>query len=152
MHRQVASHFYSYSFTPNPNWSQKFALQPEIDAYFKDVAAQYQIDKHVRVKAEVETARWDASTGTWSVTIQDLQTGQVSQRRCKVLVSAVGALSVPKKCDLPGASTFGGKMFHTAEWDHSFDWKDKEVVVIGECPPCLLHRVFMLQCFRTLCL
>jgi cation diffusion facilitator CzcD-associated flavoprotein CzcO len=40
-------------------------------------------------------------------------------------------LSVPKKCDITGATSFTGKMFHTAEWDHSFDWKNKQVVVIG---------------------
>ena len=106
-------------------------MQPEIDAYFKDVAARYRISQHVRLRSVVEAAAWDSSTGTWTVTIRDLNTGEIRHRRCKALVSAVGALSVPKKCDIPGASAFGGKMFHTAEWDHSFDWEGKEVVVIG---------------------
>lgn len=128
----MASHFYSFSFALNPNWSQKFALQPEIDAYFKGVAAQHGIGKHVRLRSVVDGARWDASSGTWVVAVRDLETGQTYQRRCKVLVSAVGALSTPKKCDIPGASTFEGRMFHTAEWDHSFDWKNKEVVVVGK--------------------
>ncbi|KAE9567752.1 Baeyer-Villiger monooxygenase [Colletotrichum fructicola] len=127
----VPSHFYSYSFELNPNWSQKFALQPEIYRYFTDVAAKYDIPKHVRFRQVVESAKWDSPSGTWIVTIRDLESSQIRQRRCKVLVSAVGALSIPKKCDISGASNFQGRMFHTAEWDHSFDWKGRDVVVIG---------------------
>lgn len=129
--QQVASHFFSYSFALNPNWSQKFAMQPEIRTYLNGIADQYNIKKHVRTESMVDSARWDSTSGTWSVTIRDLRTDQTFERRCKILVSAVGALSVPKKCDIPGASSFNGKMFHTAEWDHSFSWAGKKLVVIG---------------------
>jgi cation diffusion facilitator CzcD-associated flavoprotein CzcO len=129
---QVPSHFFSYSFALNPDWTQKFALQPEIHDYFQGVASQYDIHPHVRLRNVVESARWQEDTGTWVVSIRDLKTSQVTVRTCKILVSAVGALSVPKKCDVPGADAFQGRMFHTAEWDHSFDWKGKDVVVIGQ--------------------
>ena len=36
----VASHFYSYSFALNPDWSQKFSMRSEIQAYFCNVAEQ----------------------------------------------------------------------------------------------------------------
>lgn len=36
----VASHFYSYSFALNPNWTQKFSMQSEIQEYFRSVAEQ----------------------------------------------------------------------------------------------------------------
>ncbi|GKU04504.1 4-hydroxyacetophenone monooxygenase protein [Fusarium langsethiae] len=127
----VPSHLYSYSFDLNPNWSQEYALQPEIEAYFKDVANKYGIERHVRLNSIVESARWDELTGVWEVAIRDIETSKVSSRRSKVLVSAVGALSIPKECDIPGASDFQGRLFHTAKWDHSFDWEDKDVVVIG---------------------
>lgn len=130
--RQVPSHFYSYSFALNPSWSQKFALQPEIRAYFEDVAAQYDILKHVRFGHEVLSASWEETSGTWMVETREVITGQAINRRCKILMSAVGALSIPKKCDLPGALSFQGRMFHTAEWDHTFDWSEKNVVVIGK--------------------
>ena len=38
--QDVASHFYSYSFALNPDWSRKFSLRPEIQAYFRNVAEQ----------------------------------------------------------------------------------------------------------------
>lgn len=32
----VYSHLYSFSFNPNPNWSQELAEQPEIEQYMDD--------------------------------------------------------------------------------------------------------------------
>ena len=63
----------------------------------------------------------------------DLKTKERLVRRAKVLVSGVGSLSVPKECDIEGKETFRGKMFHSAKWDHSFDWANKDVVVLGMC-------------------
>ncbi|KAJ4177691.1 hypothetical protein NW755_013691 [Fusarium falciforme] len=127
----VPSHFFSYSFALNPDWSQAYAMQPEIHSYFKDVAAQYEIEKHVRLNSTVQSARWDEASGTWDVICLDAKTGKITTRHSKVLVSAVGALSIPKPCTIPGASSFTGRIFHTAQWDHSFDWKGKEVVMIA---------------------
>lgn len=127
----IVAHFYSYSFHLNPNWSRKYPLQPEILEYIEDVADTYGIKKHTKFKSIVTSAHWDESSGTWLVSVKDLVTEGTYDRRCKILVSAVGILSEPNGCNIPGASSFQGRMFHTAEWDHSFDWKDKELVVIG---------------------
>ncbi|KAH7405951.1 hypothetical protein DE146DRAFT_779382, partial [Phaeosphaeria sp. MPI-PUGE-AT-0046c] len=127
----VASHFYSYSFALNPDWSRKYSMRPEIQAYFRSVAEQYRVVEHVRFHSIVEKAEWDEAAKVWVVTVLDLKTKQQTVRRAKILISGVGSLSVPKKCEIPGADSFKGKMFHSAEWDHSFDWKDKEVVVLG---------------------
>ncbi|KAI1825698.1 putative monooxygenase [Xylaria intraflava] len=127
----IVAHFYAYSFYPNPNWSRKYPLQPEILDYINDIAAKYDVEKHVKFNTEVGAAHWEASSGTWLVTIKNLKTSETYQRRCKILISATGLLSVPNRCDIRGASSFQGRLFHTAEWDHSFDWKGKELVVIG---------------------
>ena len=128
---QVASHYYSYSFEPNPNWSQKYPLQPEILTYLNGIATKYDVGKHVKFHSIVAAAHWDDSSATWLVTVKDLNTMQIVRRRCRISVSAVGVLSIPKECDIPGASAYKGRLFHTANWDHSFDWKDKEMIVIG---------------------
>ncbi|KAL6901081.1 hypothetical protein GGI43DRAFT_403989 [Trichoderma evansii] len=127
----VPSHFFSYSFALNPNWTKKFALQSEIHDYFSDVAAQYDIHKHVQFASLVERASWNEASGTWGVTIRDLQSSTITEHHCKILISAVGTLSVPRKCSIPGASSFEGRIFHTAQWDHAFNWKGKELAVVG---------------------
>lgn len=128
---QVASHFYSYSFALNPNWTRKYSMQPEIQAYFRSVAEQYRIVEHIRFHSVVEKAEWDDRGKLWTVTILDLNSKTRSVRRAKILVSGVGALSIPKQCNIPGKDDFKGRIFHSAEWDHSFDWKEKDVVVLG---------------------
>ncbi|KAJ9311108.1 hypothetical protein DTO271D3_8597 [Paecilomyces variotii] len=127
----VASHFYSYSFELNPNWSRKFALQPEIVTYFRSVAEKHDIPRHIRFESTVQKAEFEQRTGTWIVTILHRETGDVYQKRARVLVSAVGALSVPRECEMKGAERYQGKIFHSAKWDHEFEWMGKEVVVIG---------------------
>ncbi|KAL4876573.1 hypothetical protein BJY04DRAFT_140666 [Aspergillus karnatakaensis] len=127
----VPSHLYSYSFALNPEWSEQFAPQAEIGAYCRAVAEKYNIPRHITFRSTAQAATFDESSGTWVVRILDQQTGQVYERRARVLISAVGLLSEPNDCQIPGADDFKGKLFHSARWDHSFDWKEKDVVVVG---------------------
>lgn len=107
-------------------------MREEIQRYFRSVADQYNIVPHVRFYSVVEKAVWDDSAKVWVVTIQDIKTKETRVRRAKILVSAVGSLSVPNECKIQGVQNYKGKLFHSAQWDHSFDWKDKNVVVLGE--------------------
>ncbi|UPX13704.1 uncharacterized protein EKO05_0004203 [Ascochyta rabiei] len=127
----VASHFYSYSFALNPDWSRKYSMREEIQKYFRDVSDQYRVTERVRFHSIVEKATWDEQANVWVVDVLDLKTKERSIRRAKILISGVGSLSVPKECEVEGKETFKGKMFHSAKWDHTFDWADKDVVVLG---------------------
>ncbi|KAF2131991.1 cyclohexanone 1,2-monooxygenase [Dothidotthia symphoricarpi CBS 119687] len=127
----VASHFYSYSFALNPEWSRKYSLREEIQEYFRSVAEQYRIVEHVRFHSVVEKAEWDDMDKVWKVTVLNVESKEKIVRRAKILISGVGSLSVPKRCDIRGMETFDGKVFHSAQWDHSFDWGGKDVVVLG---------------------
>lgn len=133
---KVPSHFYSYSFALNPNWSHVYATQPEIHQYFTDIAHKYNVPKHVKCGSEVLAASWDETDAIWLVTVRENKTNRTYQRRCKILISAVGALSIPKRCEIEGVETFKGKLFHSAQWDHSFDWYNKEVVAVGRSRRC----------------
>lgn len=127
----VASHFYSYSFALNPDWSRKYSMREEIQQYFRGVSDRFGVTERVRFHSIVESAQWDETAKVWIVNVLNLQTKERSVRRAKVLISGVGSLSVPKECDLPGKDDFKGKMFHSAKWDHSFDWAGRNVVVLG---------------------
>lgn len=43
----VPSHFYSFSFALNPQWSKTYANQPEILAYLERVAFERGLDDHL---------------------------------------------------------------------------------------------------------
>lgn len=53
--------------------------------------------------------------------------------KAKVVVSCVGGLVEPKgwPSEIPGIEDFQGKMFHSARWDETVDFTDKNVVVVG---------------------
>jgi len=53
--------------------------------------------------------------------------------RAKAVISCVGGLVEPRGWPdkIPGIESFKGKVFHSARWDESVDFTDKNVVVVG---------------------
>src|SRR5262249_52932306 len=47
------------------------------------------------------------------------------------LITATGFLSQPHTPDIPGITSFDGKVIHTAAWDHSYDAHNRRIAVIG---------------------
>lgn len=125
----VPSHFYSYSFEPNPHWTRIFPQQPEILAYFQGVAQKYGLMPHMRFSTEVSRARFDEARGCWQVTTA---AGEVLEGR--TLIFGTGQLSRPLIPQFEGSDTFKGKVFHSARWDHAYDLAGKRVAVIGTGP------------------
>ena len=95
------------------------------------MAHRYNLDQHTRLAHSALKAEWQSEINTWLVTIRDERNKKVFQRRSRIVISAVGALSIPKSCDVPGHEDFKGRIFHSATWDHSFDHAGKDVIVLG---------------------
>jgi cation diffusion facilitator CzcD-associated flavoprotein CzcO len=121
----VPSHLYSFSFAPNPRWSNTFSPQPEILDYLRDVAHQYGVVPHVRFDTELLAAEWDEDAARWR-----LETSQ-GDMSADVLVLGQGPLSEPRLPDLPGLDSFAGTTFHSARWNHDHDLTGERVAVIG---------------------
>ena len=122
----VPAPFYSYSFAPNPRWPHRFARQPAILAYLKEVADRYDVHRQIRFGCEVTAAAFDKVTGKWTVSFRAGDAIEVD-----MLVSAVGQLSRPSVPPITGLESFEGVTFHSAEWDHSIDLNGRRVAVIG---------------------
>lgn len=122
----VPSPLYSFSFEPNPRWSRRYALQPEIHRYIKDTANKYGITPLVEFHKNVTSAAFDDASATWTVSFSDGDSAVVD-----ILISAVGQLSQPRMPSIDGLDSFTGVAFHSAEWDHSFDPTGKRIAVIG---------------------
>ncbi|MEI6238940.1 MAG: NAD(P)/FAD-dependent oxidoreductase [Planctomycetia bacterium] len=122
----VPSHLYSYSFAQNPHWSRAYARQPEILTYLQGVAARYDVVRHIRFDTPIDSLAWDEATRCWRLIGRDGRTFTA-----RVVVSAVGALHVPKVPDLPGSGSFEGVSFHCARWRHDVDLAGRAVAVIG---------------------
>lgn len=123
----VPAHLYSYSFELNPEWTQPYAPQREIQAYLERCADKYGVRPYLRLGVGVKAAEYEEATATWRLTLDDGGT-----LRCGVLISCAGhGLSVPALPALPGRDSFRGVAMHSARWDHSVDLSGKRVAVIG---------------------
>lgn len=126
----VASHFYSYSFEPNHDFTDYYTRQPELQRYFRKIMEERGIAESVHWGREVERARWDDSAARWIVTIRDCE-GAVETLAANAVISAVGILSRPLIPELAGLDSFAGPIFHSAQWNHSVNLDGKRVALIG---------------------
>ncbi len=120
----VPAHMYTYSFEPNPEWSNTYAPGPEIHAYFERTAQKYDVLKYIRFNEEVPhcefvDSRWHIKTSTGREDVADF------------LIAATGVLHHPNVADIPGLDSFEGKWFHSARWDHGVELAGKRVGVVG---------------------
>ena len=126
----VPNHFYSFSFAPNPEWSDYYARRAELAGYIERCAADYGVTPHLRLGTEVIAADYDDDRARWTLRVRD-RDGRVEAVEVNAVVSAVGMLNRPSVPELDGLDTFAGPSFHSSRWDHSVDLRGKRVAVVG---------------------
>lgn len=122
----VPSHLYSFSFERNPEWTEMFASQPEIQAYLRRCAESHAIRQKIRFHTTVKEATWIEERQRWAIRTS---AGQVIE--AGVLISAMGAFHLPNYPDIPGLDSFAGPKFHSSKWDRTVSLAGKDVAVIG---------------------
>ena len=120
----VPSHFYSYSFALNPDWSRRFSPGAEIQAYFENVAEDYGVTSRIEFGREVKECAF--VEGRWLLELCDGSTDQAD-----FVVAATGVLHRPSMPTFEGLDDFAGAMFHSARWDDSVSLRGKRVGLIG---------------------
>lgn len=130
----VESLDYSYSFSPELeqewHWTSRYASQPEILQYIEHVADRFDLRRDIRFSTRVTAARFDESSGAWTVTTEHAGLAEeVSARFC---VMATGCLSVGKLPEIPGITSFSGTTLHTSSWPpEGADFSGHRVGIIG---------------------
>jgi len=92
---------------------------------------KFQLRPHMHFNVACLGARWISKKSKWEVEFLDMKSGMTFQREASVFVSAVGGISEPRNVKFPGMEDFKGAMFHTARWDHSYDYTGKRMAIIG---------------------
>lgn len=90
---------------------------------------KFQLRHHFRFGKECLGAEW--KDNGWNVVFRDVASGRESIERCAILLSAVGGFQQLRDARFPGIEKFKGEVFHTAQWNHSFDYTDKRIAVVG---------------------
>jgi cation diffusion facilitator CzcD-associated flavoprotein CzcO len=122
----VPSLVYCFSFAHKTNWTRKFAPQAEIQQYLEHCAKTFHLLSHIRFGVEIAAIRFDEVDAAWHLFAT---TGE--EFVADVLVCAVGQLNRPAIPQIPGLNTFRGERFHSARWNHAYDFADRRVAVIG---------------------
>ncbi|KIW11199.1 hypothetical protein PV08_10499 [Exophiala spinifera] len=125
----VPAHVYTYSFEPNPDWSQFYASGPEIQQYFVRFAEKYHLLPYIRFGTKVQRAEWIEERGCYQIELET--NGKRFEDWCHVLINATGNLNKWKWPEIKGLHSFQGTLLHSADWDTSVSYKDKTVAVIG---------------------
>lgn len=120
----VPAHMYTYSFEPNPDWSNRFAYGHEIFDYFKRVSDKYRVTEKISFNEEVTESIFD--NGIWQI-----KTSKGRELTVDFVFNCTGILHKPAFPNIKGLKKFEGDMFHTAQWDHSVDLEGKRIGVIG---------------------
>jgi 4-hydroxyacetophenone monooxygenase len=126
----VGSHHYCYSFEPSHHWSEYFCRQPELVDYFTDILDKHGLREHCRFETEVVACTWDDQLGTWHVRLRD-KDGVEDAIDARFVISAVGALSLPRFPKIAGMETFAGPSFHSAQWPAELDVTGTRFALLG---------------------
>ena len=121
----VPSHLYSFSFLPNPGWSNVFARGGEIHDYLRGSVASESLESHLRLGTAMTALRWDDEWAVWRVSTSG---GNLT---ADAVILAAGRLTEPRIPELPGIETFAGDMMHTARWRDDVSLAGKRVAVVG---------------------
>jgi cation diffusion facilitator CzcD-associated flavoprotein CzcO len=92
---------------------------------------KFDLRKHMNFNVECISASWNKGAGYWEIRFRDLNSGIEYTRHAAIFISAVGGISFPRDVKFQGMDKFKGKMFHTARWDHGYDYTNKRVAIIG---------------------
>ncbi|MFT5197166.1 MAG: monooxygenase [Cellvibrionaceae bacterium] len=121
-----------YNFKP---WeaAKDIADGPSILNYLRETAVENSIDKHIRYGQLVKSAAWSSNKATWTVEVEQKESGQAVQFSCNMLLMCVGYYSYKGGYtpDFKGRERFKGEIIHPQKWPEELDYKNKKVVVIG---------------------
>ena len=122
----IPSFSYQFSFEQSADWSRTYAPGHELRAYAEHCVDKYRLRPKITLNTTVTAAAYDEDDSLWRVGL-----GGGETITARFLISATGALTIPKQPDIPGVESFGGVTMHTARWDHSQDLTGKRVAIIG---------------------
>ena len=133
----------------NPDWSTYVCPSKEICEYLHKMVSHFDLKPNITLNTEVKSATWDEDTNIWKVVTEN---GEIME--ANILVSGCGILRKPLIPDFKGLNTFKGKVFHTSQWDQSYDYKGKNVALIGsgatavQIAPAIINDVKNLHVFQ----
>jgi 4-hydroxyacetophenone monooxygenase len=123
------NYLYQFKFEQEYPWTELFPNRDETKRYLNHCVTKYGVLENFRLDTELKTARWHEASSKWVLGLS--ARGEPQTLEANAVISCSGLFSTPNLPDIPGIETFRGKAFHTAAWDHSYQYAGKRVGLIG---------------------
>ena len=106
---------------------------PSIKNYVETVAEEYGVTPHIQFGSKVEKLSYSSTDDFWTVTIEDVKSGQMREVKARFVMSAAGYYKYSEgySPDFQGREDFQGEILHPQHWPENFEAKDKTIIVIG---------------------
>jgi cation diffusion facilitator CzcD-associated flavoprotein CzcO len=125
-------HTLGYRFRP---WIDDKAIAdgPAILDYVRATAKAGDVERHIRFGKRAVRASWSTPDSRWTVDVEDVASGEVTQITCGFLFSCAGYYRYDEGYtpDFPGTAEFTGAIVHPQHWPADLDYRGKRVVVVG---------------------
>jgi cation diffusion facilitator CzcD-associated flavoprotein CzcO len=126
----IFCYLYSYSFAPKA-FSRQWAKQPELLAYFDEVARAHKLQECTMFETVATELTWDEESNLWRTKIRRSTTGEEGVLISNFVIACVGLLSEALMPNIAGLNTFAGPVFHASEWRHDVDLRGRTVACVG---------------------
>jgi cation diffusion facilitator CzcD-associated flavoprotein CzcO len=121
-----------YNFKP---WTQGKAIAdgPSILKYIRETASEADIDRHIRYRQTVTSAKWSSEDAAWTVATRDTASDEIVTIRCNFLLMCSGYYNYERGYlpEFKGRDRFCGETVHPQHWPEDLDYSGKKVVIIG---------------------
>lgn len=128
------SDVYTFCFAWNP-WKHKgtMASGERLREYMLESAQSQGIDQHILYNHRVASANWRSDLKNWEFQVQVAGRDEPAVFRSRFLLLGTGYYDFEKPMEavIPGLDKFAGKIIHPQFWPRDYDYKDKDVVVVG---------------------
>ena len=85
----------------------------------------------IRFRTPVRRVDYDAATGLFNVTAQDLASDDETTESFDYVVVATGHFSTPNVPHFGGLDRFNGRVLHAHDFRDAVEFKDKDILIIG---------------------
>ena len=89
------------------------------------------VEKYIKLRHKIMRATWTDEASKWTVTVQNLETGQEFEDQVDIIIDGGGVLNRWKWPDIEGLNGFTGDLLHSANWNQGCDLTNKRVALIG---------------------
>jgi cation diffusion facilitator CzcD-associated flavoprotein CzcO len=127
------SDLYTFGYRFKPWTSAPIAARAEILDYMGEVIAENGLDRHIRYRHTIYSARWSSSDKLWKLGGVRTDTGEAVHFTANFLWMCQGYYrhSEGYTPEWSGMKDFKGRIIHPQNWPEDLDYAGKTIVVIG---------------------